>query len=418
MRICVVGGGVVGLATAYRLVNDGHEVTVLERNDDIGREASYANGAQLSYSYVAPLADAGVLSKVPAYLFDSQAPLRFRPRVDPAFWSWCFKFAARCNVRDARATTVALLRLGSLSCQRMREWAMRCNGATFSYRNNGKLVVYRDAKALAAAGEQVRFQNDLGSEQRVLTVPECVEVEPALAAIAPHLVGGIYMPHEDVADSHRFCRTLADWLLQSGNARILFNTRFERFIAKNGSVCAVDTSAEEIDADAVVVAAGIDSRSLLRPAGVSVPLLGLKGYSITIKSGERHRAPTVSITDNHHKIVFAKLDGRLRVAGMVELGECDTDIDAARIDTLTRQARENFPEAGDFSELSPWAGIRPATPSGRPIIDRLGYENLFVNIGHGMLGFTLAMGSAELTADLIAGRQSSIDGALFRLANA
>jgi D-amino-acid dehydrogenase len=418
MRVCVIGAGVVGLTTAHQLLRDGHEVTVLERHAGAAREASYANGGQLSYNYVVPLAGTGVWRELPGFLLDAEAPLRFRPRLEPAFWRWCLQFAARCNVRDARATTTALLQLGALSRARLRGWVADWKGAPFAYRNNGKLVVYRNRKSFEAACEQMRFQRQFGSEHQALSVAECVAVEPALIDMAPRLVGGIYLPSEDVADSYAFCRALSLSLSGASTGRILFGACFERFIVSAGCIRKIVSSVGEVETDAVVVAAGIGSVDVLRLARIVVPLLGLKGYSITIRADAQHRAPQVSITDNHYKIVFAKLDDRLRVAGMVELGAADTRVDPARIATLARQARENFPQAGEYNDLHPWAGIRPATPSGRPIIDRLGYDNLFVNIGHGTLGFTLAMGSAELAADLVAGRRSSMDGALFRLANA
>jgi D-amino-acid dehydrogenase len=426
-HVCVIGAGIVGLSTAWRLMQDGWQVSVIEESAAPGLVTSYANGAQLSYSYVAPLAEPSALTSLPKWLLKKDGPLRIHPSLSPEFLRWSLSFASHCTTARAHQTTRDLLGLGYLSRRILREWLADvptswAASAGLDYRTNGKLVVFRDSAALASASVQVAYQRslDVGCEQYVLSAAECVDKEPALAAMQSKLVGGIYTPSEDVVDSHGLCMYLERLIVSRGGA-LRYDTRItdaviegQRCVAlklksHSAALKETDVSAqvEEYKADFFVVAAGLSSRELLQKFGTRAPLLGLKGFSITLDC-EDGIAPSVSITDSHHKIVFAKLGQRLRVAGMVDLGRENRDIDAARIGALIKQAQDNFPDAGDYSKVQTWAGLRPATPSGRPIIDQTACENVYANIGHGTLGLTLAAGSAELMAEKMAGRPSSL----------
>jgi D-amino-acid dehydrogenase len=426
-HVCVIGAGIVGLSTAWRLMQDGWQVSVIEAGAAPGLVTSYANGAQLSYSYVAPLAEPSALTSLPKWLLQKEGPLRIHPSLSPDFLRWSLSFASHCTTASAHQTTRDLLGLGYLSRRVLRQWladapASWATAAGLDYRTNGKLVVFRDQAALMSASAQVDYQRSLevGCEQFVLSAAECVDKEPALAAMQSKLVGGIYTPSEDVVDSHGLCMYL-ERLIVSRGGELRYDTRITGTVvegrrcvalkiqAKSAMQEAADESAdhEEFKADFFVVAAGLSSRELLKMFETPAPLLGLKGFSITLDC-EHGIAPSVSITDSHHKIVFAKLGHRLRVAGMVDLGRENRDIDPARIAALIKQSKDNFPEAGDYTKVQTWAGLRPATPSGRPIIDQTAYENVYANMGHGTLGLTLAAGSAELLADTLAGRPSSL----------
>ncbi len=378
---------------------------------------SYANGAQLSYSYVAPLAEPSALLKLPAWLLKRDGPLRFHPRMSIDFWRWCFAFAARCTSGHARPTTLELLTLGFLSRDLLH--AMMADGAPvqqLACRQNGKLVVFRDAAALAGAEAQMHFQATLGCEQRLVSPTQCVEIDPALADLAHRLVGGIYTPSEDVIDNYALAVHLADEITKRGG-HVRYGETVLGFDVRGDRIRCARTDLGHITADQFVIAGGLESRELFAKLGVRVPILGLRGYSITLDCADGV-APDVSVTDSHHKIVFARIGERLRVAGMVDIGSEAADIPADRLKTLTAQAMDNFPHAGNYAQASAWAGVRPATPSGRPIIDQVRYSNLYANIGHGALGLTLAAGSAALLADRIAGRQSAIDPSPFTLAKA
>jgi len=433
-HVCVVGAGIVGLSTAWRLMQDGWQVSVIEESAAPGLVTSYANGAQLSYSYVAPLAEPSAITSLPKWLLQKDGPLHIHPSLSPHFLRWTLSFALHCTSARAQQTTRDLLGLGYLSRRVLREWladvpASWATAAGLDYRSNGKLVVFRDASALASANAQVNYQRslDVGCEQHVLSPSECVQTEPALAGMQSKLVGGIYTPSEDVVDSHGLCKYL-ERLIVSRGGKLHYDTRItgavlegSRCIAlklKSQSMALQEAQAEqaadmtEFKADYFVVAAGLSSRELLQKFDTRAPLLGLKGFSITLDC-EQGIAPSMSITDSHHKIVFAKLGHRLRAAGMVDLGRENREVDANRIAALIQQARDNFPDAGDYSKVQTWAGLRPATPSGRPIIDQTAFENVYANIGHGTLGLTLAAGSADMLADKLAGRTSSLPSAAF-----
>lgn len=433
-HVCVVGAGIVGLSTAWRLMQDGWQVSVIEESAAPGLVTSYANGAQLSYSYVAPLAEPSAITSLPKWLLQKDGPLHIHPSLSPHFLRWTLSFALHCTSARAQQTTRDLLGLGYLSRRVLREWladvpASWATAAGLDYRSNGKLVVFRDASALASANAQVNYQRslDVGCEQHVLSPSECVKTEPALAGMQSKLVGGIYTPSEDVVDSHGLCKYL-ERLIVSRGGKLHYDTRItgavlegSRCIAlklKSQSMALQEAQAEqaadmtEFKADYFVVAAGLSSRELLQKFDTRAPLLGLKGFSITLDC-EQGIAPSMSITDSHHKIVFAKLGHRLRAAGMVDLGRENREVDANRIAALIQQARDNFPDAGDYSKVQTWAGLRPATPSGRPIIDQTAFENVYANIGHGTLGLTLAAGSADMLADKLAGRTSSLPSAAF-----
>ena len=428
-HVCVVGAGIVGLSTAWRLMQDGWQVSVIEESAAPGLVTSYANGAQLSYSYVAPLAEPSAITSLPKWLLQKDGPLHIHPSLSPHFLRWTLSFASHCTSARAHQTTRDLLGLGYLSRRVLREWladvpASWATAAGLDYRSNGKLVVFRNASALASANAQVNYQRslDVGCEQHVLSPSECVQTEPALAAMQSKLVGGIYTPSEDVVDSHGLCKYL-ERLIVSRGGKLHYDTRItgavlegSRCIAlklKPQSMALQEAQAEqaadmtEFKADYFVVAAGLSSRELLQKFDTRAPLLGLKGFSITLDC-EQGIAPSMSITDSHHKIVFAKLGHRLRAAGMVDLGRENREVDANRIAALIQQARDNFPDAGDYGKVQTWAGLRPATPSGRPIIDQTAFENVYANIGHGTLGLTLAAGSADLLADKLAGRSSRL----------
>ncbi len=428
-HVCVVGAGIVGLSTAWRLMQDGWQVSVIEESAAPGLVTSYANGAQLSYSYVAPLAEPSAITSLPKWLLQKDGPLHIHPSLSPHFLRWTLSFATHCTSARAHQTTRDLLGLGYLSRRVLREWladvpASLATAAGLDYRSNGKLVVFRNTAALASANAQVNYQRslDVGCEQHVLSPSECVQTEPALAAMQSKLVGGIYTPSEDVVDSHGLCKYL-ERLIVSRGGKLHYDTRItgavlegSRCIAlklKSQSMALQEAQAEqaadmtEFKADYFVVAAGLSSRELLQKFDTRASLLGLKGFSITLDC-EQGIAPSMSVTDSHHKIVFAKLGHRLRAAGMVDLGRENREVDANRIAALIQQARDNFPDAGDYSKVQTWAGLRPATPSGRPIIDQTAFENVYANIGHGTLGLTLAAGSAEMLADKLAGRSSRL----------
>lgn len=407
MRVLVLGAGVVGLTTAYALARDGHSVTVLDGARGAALHTSQANGGQLSYSYVAPFAGPGVLGKVPGWLLDRDGPLRFRPDFTWGQITWLLEFLRACNAATAARTTAALLRLAYLSRSGLHALVER-EAIDFAFARSGKLVVHSDPGSFEGAKRQMLAQAALGSEQHAVSAAECLAMEPALSTLAPRLVGGIHTPGEDAGDCHLFCLGL-EKLLRGSNFDVSFHfsTPVTQLLTAGGRVVGAATPLGVHEADAFVLSAGNGARALAGPLGVDIPIQPLKGYSLTVPiTGQ---APAISITDAAAKVVYARLGRELRVAGMADVVGADTRFDNRRLDTLLRQARAAFPDAADWTTLRPWTGLRPATPTGLPMLGPTrAWPNLHLNLGQGSLGFTLAMGSAAVVAELVAGRPAPI----------
>jgi D-amino-acid dehydrogenase len=405
---------VVGSATAHYLASEGHHVTLLERRSAAGLEASFGNGGQLSYSYVAPLAAPSILLKLPALLTRPDSPLKFRPELDRHQWKWCLDFLRACTAAKSDRTTAELLVLSALS-RIETDRTIAGEALDFNFRNTGKLVFFRDRKSFAAARKQVALQARLGAEQVVLSGPECVARELALTDIAKAIQGGVLTLSEGAGDCHKFTSGLVSSLQRRRNVDVQFSFDVERLRWEGSMVRAAVGPQGEIEADDFVLAGGVRSRSLLLSKGISLPVYPLKGYSLTVPLASTSSSPDLSVTDSDNKIVYARLGETLRIAAMVDIGYGTAKAEQRRIDQLRRQVRTAFPRLS-LDHVTAWTGLRPATPQGKPIIGRAGGRNMWINVGHGALGFTLACGSARLLADLIAGRPPAIDPTPFELA--
>jgi D-amino-acid dehydrogenase len=401
MHVCVLGAGIVGLATAWQLNRQGFQVSVIDRAAP-GAGASGGNGAQLSYSYVQPLADPSIWKQLPQLLLSPSSPLKLRPQLDPLQWRWALAFLAACNARTSRESTASLLALAARS--RAAFEAMRADIAPdCDFSATGKLVLYAGAASLAGAQRQLDLQRAMGSQQRLVTADECIAIEPALASYRARIAGAVHTPSECAADCLKVCTELLRALRARG-VRFLLDTEITGFDARDGRVAAVHTAAGDVAADAFVMALGTASHRLGRQLGAYLPVYPLKGYSITLEvDPAAGAAPRVSVTDSARKVVFARIGSRLRVAGMAELVGHDASIPAQRIEALAQATRAVFPHAGRLDALQPWTGMRPATPTGVPIVGRLegAPSNMVFNTGHGALGFTLAFGSAERVAQAL-----------------
>ncbi len=397
-QVIVIGGGVIGLASAWWLLEAGFGVTLLESAPDVATGASFCNGGQLSYRYVAPLADAGVPFKALQWMLQSNGPLRFRPEADLRQWRWLAQFLAHCRADINRKTTIQLLELGELSRVAMAQLDMP--KALFAWREAGKLVVYRSQKSLDAA----LARPDARNAREVLSAAGCVALEPALAAAEDALAGGIFNGGEAVADCHAFCEALAVRLAAHARFNGIVHAEASGFVCAGGQIRGLATSAGVMNADAFVLAAGIQSRTLAASAGIYLPLYPIKGYSLSAPIRATDLGPEISVTDFERKVLYARIGDQLRVAAMADIVGEDTRIDPQRVAALLRQVRATMPRAADYDQLSTWAGLRPATPGGAPIIGATRYPKLWLNVGHGALGFTLACGSARMLADAMSGK--------------
>jgi D-amino-acid dehydrogenase len=397
MKIVVVGAGIVGLATAYELVKAGHTVTVVEANKSVGQGASGGNGAQLSYSYVQPLADPAIWGQLPKLLLKKDSPLAFSPSFDAHQWHWLFEFMKACTKLQSRKGTQALLHLGAVSRGRFEAMYahLKIQPSDCDFLENGKLVLYRNDQSFSAALRQMAFQKSLclGGEQFAVTGSQAIRLEPTLEGAGKSIVGAIHTPSECVVNTQKLCDLLAERL------RIL-GVSF-----KMGYV--LDDLPKKVASDFNtfwVVCAGAQSYAILKTFGLRVPVYPIKGYSITLPC-KQVALPKLSITDSAIKTVFAPLADlakpAIRVAGFAEIVGMNRDVDQRKIQVLLDSTCKTFPQLGfdpqsDLIDISPWAGLRPATPTSIPIVGSLRGlpKNLLVNIGHGALGLTLAFGTA------------------------
>ncbi|OEZ63799.1 D-amino acid dehydrogenase [Duganella sp. HH105] len=409
-EIIVIGGGVVGLTSAWWLAEAGYRVTLVEREAEVGSMASFRNGGQLSYRYVAPLADAGVPLKALHWLFQPDGPLRFRPEADLRQWRWLARFLRNCNTGANRRTTATLLQLGEHSRHAMRELSLQLPLSEFGWRDAGKLVVYRSAHLLERAARLA------ASDAEVLTAAGTVLREPALSALQGDLAGGIFNAGEAVADCHAFCVALARRLQTHRNFAGVLHRDVTAIRTEGGKVTGLDTSSGPLRADRFVLAAGIQSRDLAATAGIYLPLYPLKGYSLSAPIRAHDVAPSISVTDFERKVLYARIGKQLRVAAMVDMVGADNSIDQRRVRSLVRLSKEAMPNAADYDRAEAWAGLRPATPNSAPIIGATRYDNLWLNVGHGPLGFTFACGTASLLAGMLRGTAAPIalDGLTLR----
>jgi D-amino-acid dehydrogenase len=421
MRIVVVGAGIIGLSTAWTLVEAGHEVLLVERAPGPAAGASGRNGAQLSYAFVSPLASPGTLAALPRLLLDPGSPLRFRPGLSPALWQWCWQFLRACTPAQVESTTRALLALAGLSRERFAHWRAGVADEAIEFRRTGKLVLYHGDEAWRAAQRQFALQQAWGPAQQLCSAEECRAHEPALRDDAT-LRGGVFTPGEEVADCERVCALLLQRLQQQPGFAARWRTEavgWETGAGDRLQALRVHGPAgehERLAADAFVVAGGSRAPALLRPVGVKLPVLPLKGYSLELPASALPAMPRVSVTDSRAKTVFAPLGegeaARLRVAGVAELVGQDLRIDERRIDQLLRSAAQRFGLRSRPADLKPWAGLRPATPTGLPCIGAAGgLRNLYLNTGQGALGFTLAFGSAAQLAACMSGQASPLPAA-------
>jgi D-amino-acid dehydrogenase len=407
-RVAVLGAGIVGLCTAWQLQRDGFEVTVIDRAQP-GRGASFGNGAQLSYAYVQPLADPSIWAQLPKLLFSRESPFSLRLRADPQQWAWGLQFLAACRADVSARSTAHLLALAEESRDVLQR-LLADTQADCDHMRSGKLVMYGSDAAFAAARRQLELQRLLGgAEQHALSLAECLKVEPALAGSAAQYVGGIHTPGECAADCARLCDALYG-VLQARGVRFVLGDAVGEVRREGDRLVAVQAGDPWIEADAFVAALGTGVAGFARRLGAALPVYPLKGYSLTLGvPREGGLAPNVSITDAQRKVVFARLGPRLRVAGLAELAGHDTRIDPTRVAQLRRAASEVFPLAGGGSDVQAWAGLRPATPTGVPVLGHVpgAPANLFFNAGHGALGFTLASGSAQRVSHLLQGAVGS-----------
>ena len=416
MKVIVLGAGVVGVASAWFLSKAGHEVTVIERQHAAALETSFANGGQISVSHAEPWASPGALTQLLKWLGREDAPLLFRLRADPAQWHWGLRFLFECLPWRYRDNIIDILRLALHSRALLK--ALRAEtGIQYDHSERGILHFYTERAQLDAALVTARLMRELGCERVPRTPREMLELEPALAHALPQIAGGDYAPDDEAGDACLFTQRLTA-LCEERGVEFLYGTAILQLASGGDRIDAVrirraGEEARMLAADSYVVALGSYSRFLLLPLGIRLAIYPVKGYSVTIQVTNPGAAPQVSLTDDAHKLVFSRLGDRLRVAGTAELNGYDNMLNHARCDAILRRTGDLFPGAADFSHATRWTGLRPATPSNRPYVSSTQFRNLFLNTGHGTLGWTMACGSGHVLADLVSGRAPEIDPAAY-----
>jgi D-amino-acid dehydrogenase len=395
--VVVLGAGVVGATTAYACAARGLSVALVDQRDGPALGASFANGAQLSYAYTDAMGSPALAKKLPAFLLGADPLFKIKIAFDPDMALWGLKFLASCTDAQNRAGTLETLAL-ALESRRALHTLLERHPFDFGHRVAGKMHLYADPKALKAASKMVDLKRRHGAVQHVLSAAEAVAIEPALRQ-SKDLAGVVYSPEDEVGDPHLFAIGLIEVLKRQFDVSPFFSMEISGTELGADEVRLVGAGGQTIRGRTLIVALGADAGAFLARLGVRAAILPMKGYSFTAPLGPD--APAVSLTDTVRKLVFCQLSGRMRVAGVAQLGSRDTEVEQPLLAKLIEAARSSLQGAADYSHVDGgWAGLRPMTPSSTPHIARL-RQRLIVNIGHGMLGWTLAMGSAERAAQLV-----------------
>ena len=412
MKVIVLGAGLLGVTSAYFLRQHGHEVTVLDRQASAAAETSFANGGQISVSHAEPWANPSAPLKVLQWLGKEDAPLLFRLRADARQWLWGLQFLRECTPARTRYNIGQIVRLGTYSRDTLQT-LRREIGLEYDQRTQGILHFYTSAKEFEGAEAPAAQMRELGCDRRVISADEAIRLEPALAHIRAQLAGATYTAEDESGDANRFARELVQRCESIGVQFCMSHTvtALREAAGQIDHVEATDADGRflRIRGDAYVVAMGSLSPLYTKPLGIDLPVYPAKGYSVTMPVKDATKAHQVSLTDDEYKLVFSRLGNRLRIAGTAELNGYDRDLNRVRCEAIVRRVEALFPGAGDSEQAQFWTGLRPATPSNVPIIGRSKIANLYLNTGHGTLGWTHSCGSGKSIARIISGLKPEVD---------
>lgn len=409
MRVIVLGAGVIGVTSAYYLAKEGHEVTVIDRQQGPALETSFANAGEISPGYASPWAAPGIPAKAVKWLFMKHAPLIIQARPDLAKIEWVARMLLNCTSAAYGVNKSRMVRLAEYSRDCLIA-LRRESGIVYDERSMGTLQLFRTEKQVAAAEKDIKVLKADGVPFEVLDAAACVAAEPGLAPNIGKIAGGLRLPGDETGDCFKFTNALADMATSLG-VTFVWNTEIKALEADGGKIAAVQTSAGRMEADSFVLAMGSYSPALARPFGMRLPVYPVKGYSITVPIVDEARAPVSTVMDETHKIAITRLGDRIRVGGMAEISGFNNHLHPRRQATLTHSVEDLFGGAGDQSKATFWSGLRPMTPDGTPLVGRSTVPNLYLNTGHGTLGWTMAAGSARVIADMVSGRVPEIDSA-------
>jgi len=418
MRVIVLGSGVVGVTTAYYLALAGHEVTVIDRQPGPALETSFANAGQISPGYASPWAAPGIPLKAAKWLFQRHAPLSIKPDGTLFQLQWMWEMYRNCDPARYAVNKERMVRLAEYSRDCMRQ-LRRDTGIAYEGRQQGTVQLFRTQQQFDSAANDINVLRDAGVAYEVLQGAQLAAAEPALANVAHKLVGGLRLPNDETGDCQLFTTRLTAMARDLG-VRFEFDTKVRRLEQAGGEIAGIVTDKGVLTAERYVLATGSHTRALLQ-RWFPVPVYPMKGYSLTVPIIDAARAPVSTILDETYKIAVTRFDDRIRVGGMAELSGFNLELNPRRRETLELVVNDLFPGAGDTAQASFWTGLRPMTPDSTPIVGPTPLRNLFLNTGHGTLGWTMAAGSATVIADLVGGKTPAIradDLAVFRYAGA
>jgi D-amino-acid dehydrogenase len=406
MRVVVLGAGVIGVTSAWYLAQAGHAVTVLDRQPGPALETSFANAGEISPGYSAPWAAPGIPLKAIRWLFQRHAPLVIQPRLDRARIDWMWRMLTNCTSAAYAVNKSRMVRLAEYSRDCLIDLRAE-TGITYDDRQQGTLQLFRKPEQVEAAAKDIAVLQADGVPFEVLDRAGCLAAEPGLAGAADRIAGGLRLPGDETGDCFTFTNRLAAMAVAAG-VTFRWGVTIDRLLTDGRKVTGVATDAGVMMADAFVLAMGAHSPRLAAPFGMHLPVYPLKGYSITAAMTDETRAPVSTVMDETYKVAITRLGDRIRVGGLAEIAGFDLRLNPRRRATLEKSVGELFPGGGDLKGARFWAGLRPMTPDGTPLVGRSTVPNLWLNTGHGTLGWTMAAGSGRLLADLISGRAGEI----------
>jgi len=409
MRVVILGAGVIGVTSAYYLAREGHEVTVIDRQPGPALETSFANAGEISPGYASPWAAPGIPLKALKWLFQRHAPLVIQPRPDPAMVEWMVRMLGNCTSAAYQVNKSRMVRLAEYSRDCLIQ--LRADtGIAYDERSKGTLQLFRTEKQVMAAEKDIKVLKADGVPFEVLDAEGCIAAEPGLAPNREKIAGGLRLPGDETGDCFKFTNNLAEMAAALG-VNFRWGVEINRLESDGRRITGVQTSEGMIEGDAYVLAMGSYSPALARPFGMRLPVYPMKGYSITVPIVDEARAPVSTVMDETYKIAITRLGDRIRVGGMAEIAGFSHSLPKRRRATLELSVEDLFGGAGDQSRASFWTGLRPMTPDGTPLVGRSTVPNLFLNTGHGTLGWTMAAGSGRVLTDMISGRVTEIDSA-------
>ncbi|MCO8019567.1 D-amino acid dehydrogenase [Brevundimonas diminuta] len=410
MKIAILGAGVIGVTTAHYLARQGHEVTVIDRQSGPALETSFANAGEISPGYSSPWAAPGIPAKAVKWLFMRHAPLILHPQINAPTVAWLLSLLRNCTSARYALNKARMVRLADYS-QVVQTALNEELGLEYDHRTQGTLQLFRTQKQLDGIYKDTEVLREGGVPFEVLDQDGCIAAEPGLKATRDLFVGGLRLPRDETGDCFKFTVALADHAAATQGVTFQYGTTIQGLIAEGGCITGVKTDKGVVTADAYVLALGSYSPMMVKPLGMTLPVYPVKGYSITAPIINEPAAPVSTIMDESYKVAITRLGDRIRVGGMAEIAGFSDALPERRRNTLEHSVGSLFPGAGDLKAASYWSGLRPMTPDGTPVIGKTKIDNLFLNTGHGTLGWTMACGSARVIADLISGQTPDIETA-------